>query len=268
MRHFFILIVSVLVLLAGCTNKSQPTLDWETYKLEKVQEVGDSIINFSFDARCELPVNYMPSSTTRAIRDQLVTVLLGAPYVEYSNGKLLRKYCDVLKDESEMLMKEYENEGVNIESLAYEEIIRGKVIWSSDSILSYSKELYVFTGGAHGLTNTTQMVFDLRNGELINESDIFYAESMDALTNLLIKKANKMRDGDRLPKRSSEFIFNEPYPNGNFIVDYKGIEYMYNPYEIAPYVYGQVRIPLSIEEVLPMLKPESVVYKFFTGQNT
>ena len=41
----------------------------------------------------------------------------------------------------------------------------------------------MFTGGAHGLTNTTQMVFDLRNGELINESDIFYAESMDALTN-------------------------------------------------------------------------------------
>ena len=268
MHQRFIIIGIILLSLVGCSKQKSTSLEWETYKLEKQIAMGDSIVTFSFDGKCELPVHYDNRPAATLVRDQLLFTLFGENYLDYSNMRVMKHYCESLKEESDLLLAEFQDEGINLQNLRYDEILRGKVIWSTDSLISYAKELYVFTGGAHGLTSTTNMVFDLKTGAMLSESDIFYADAMDNLTMMLIQKANKMRNGDQLPKKNKDFIFDDPYPNGNFIVNYKGIEYLYNPYEIAPYSYGQIRIPLTIAEVMPMLKPGTVVYNFFSKQQS
>lgn len=48
-------------------------------------------------------------------------------------------------------------------------------------------------------------------------------------------------------------------PNGNFYITDESINYVFNPYEIAPYYMGQTEVTIPFARIRNILKPNSIV---------
>jgi hypothetical protein len=48
-------------------------------------------------------------------------------------------------------------------------------------------------------------------------------------------------------------------PNGNFYITHESINYVFNPYDIAPYAVGQTEIDILFADLKEILKPNGVI---------
>ena len=136
--------------------------------------------------------------------------------------------------------------------------------WSSDISGSFTTrckargwQTYCFggsdyMGGAHPFSYASYTVFDMKTGEEVHESDFLDIENED-LWELLY---DKTLQGGNMDDEflTAEDLFELPTFNGNFSVDDECVTWLYNPYEIAAYVYGPIEAVISWEELAPYLK--------------
>lgn len=106
-----------------------------------------------------------------------------------------------------------------------------------------------YQGGAHPFSYASYTVFDMKTGNVVTEEDFLDTES-DELWELLF--SHLLTSGE--DEITEEDLFEMPTFNGNFSVSDEGITWLYNPYEIAAYVYGPIEASLSWEELKPYLK--------------
>ena len=122
---------------------------------------------------------------------------------------------------------------------------------ASVAILSYTVTKYTYTGGAHGMTSETTLNFDTDNGSLIGETELFqdgYEERLSSLLSLHLPEALQE------PGDTAMLFTRDIRPNGNFRVSEAGITYIYNQYEIGPYVLGAVEVTVPWEELKDLLR--------------
>ena len=122
------------------------------------------------------------------------------------------------------------------------------------SLRTYVVSSSHYMGGAHGMHGISCYVIDMKSGSLVGEEDLFVQGYERTLADLLFQHCMddlKEEMGDTDP---DEIFYAEIAPNGNFSVDEKGVTYYYSPYEIAPYSYGVITIPVSWEELKPILR--------------
>ena len=115
---------------------------------------------------------------------------------------------------------------------------------------SFQLSTYGYTGGAHGIDSEKGMTFDLSSGRLITENDLFIREYKPELSRILTA---------HLQESVSEDIYESLFikaiePNGNFVIAPEGMTYIYNRYEIGPYVSGIVRVTVPWEELEGLMR--------------
>ena len=104
-----------------------------------------------------------------------------------------------------------------------------------------------YTGGAHGSYFLSYTVFDMKTGEVVTEEDFLDME-IEELSDLIYDKVLEELDEDMW-----DVIYETPHPNGNFRVDDEGVCWVFNPYEIGPYVLGTLDAFVSWEELAPYM---------------
>jgi hypothetical protein len=119
------------------------------------------------------------------------------------------------------------------------------VLYSDSTIVSYQRTLYTYAGGAHGMNTKTNYVFNLKTGKLLTEEDLFGKDFERKIQKRLTEKANILRQQDMLPEEDIFYSNSNITPNGNFAITDTSIIYTFNPYEIAPYVYGIIDIEIT-----------------------
>lgn len=132
-----------------------------------------------------------------------------------------------------------------------------KLLWNADSIISLACQSYQYTGGAHGLTNTTLMVFDLRKNRPLRLDDLFKTGYESVLRTALENRLRLQYDlGADGPLNGRQGILFNPHLGltDNFYVTGGGIGFLYNPYEVAPYSVGQIELYLPFAELRSILK--------------
>ena len=128
---------------------------------------------------------------------------------------------------------------------------QGAVSGTHGNILSYTVTKYTYTGGAHGMTSETTLNFDTDNGSLIGETELFqdgYEERLSTLLSLHLPEALQE------PGDTAMLFTRDIRPNGNFKVSEAGVTYIYNQYEIGPYVLGAVEVTVPWEELKDLLR--------------
>ena len=98
-----------------------------------------------------------------------------------------------------------------------------------------------YTGGAHGMYANSYLVFDMKTGGIVREED-FLDTDADELLELIYDSIL-----DNLDEDMWDAIYEVPTLNGNFRVDDEGVCWVYNPYEIGPYVLGALDAFVSWE---------------------
>ena len=138
-----------------------------------------------------------------------------------------------------------------IRPLPYDLRVMGKV-GLCGHVASVRIETYMLTGGAHGDMRVRIMNFDLRDGKRLDVSDLFTdTMSLAALNRVAFKK---MLFDKGL---SEDVLFVEPdrLPLPSDIgIDSSGVTMHYDPYRIAPYVFGKMEYLIPYDEAKPLLR--------------
>lgn len=258
---FNLFLLSMLAcVLFSCSREAVKT---KTYKFSEEYYLTDAKTDgvYSIDIRVQLPVEYKNAGVLTTLRNSIVAHLVGEDYVRYSNGEFLTAFTDMIK-------REYKEQGLPLLNDRYEESmvynnelqLNGEALMNDGRIFSYRIKEYVFTGGAHGLQTLTYFNYDMANGKQFGEEDIFTEGSTDFISNLIKQRIVEQNDEiDSLEGLDKIYWTEYIKPNNNFYVTEKGINYVFNPYDIAPYVYGSTEVSLSFAELTPVLKKDSPV---------
>lgn len=117
--------------------------------------------------------------------------------------------------------------------------------------VSVGQLVYQFTGGAHGMSSLTATTVRISSGRAISLADLFlpgsdYRERLD----VAVRRVGTARG---LPL----WGFNGIKETANFYLTDKGVVLFFQPYEIAPYSEGIVKIMAPYQELADILAFET-----------
>lgn len=114
-----------------------------------------------------------------------------------------------------------------------------------NKIITFRQSEYAYEGGAHGNTEIAFRSFSLQSGkELSNKiEDVFDMSKKDKILSLLSQKLEPQKNelfAESLPLREMSSLF---------FITRAGIVMIWQPYEIAPYASGFIRVVMSPEDL-------------------
>jgi hypothetical protein len=141
------------------------------------------------------------------------------------------------------------------ELIGWEGDVSGHLTHKSKKVLNIELQHYIFTGGAHGYSGKTSLLFNLETGRSIANDSIF--TDVKAVTKIAERHfREKFRIPDSAPINSNGLMFETgkfTLPQTIFYSD-KGILLYYNTYEIASYADGPRDVMLPYSEIGKFLK--------------
>ena len=141
-----------------------------------------------------------------------------------------------------------------------------KILFRSDSLLSYAVEYSDYEGGAHGSYRILYTSIDLNELNTISEEDLFVPDYYKPLTEKIIERLMdqyKADNPDSLLMRGF-FTIEDIVPNNNFWLNEEGIHYSYNQYEIAPYSMGVINVTVPYADLSDILLPDGIISNYST----
>ncbi|MFO7321856.1 MAG: DUF3298 domain-containing protein [Chloroflexota bacterium] len=131
--------------------------------------------------------------------------------------------------------------------------ISSDVFYHSDTIASLLLTVSNYTGGAHPNSFFKTMTFDLENGIQLGFNQVFPPENNPLAIIAPIAQAQLI---EKLPDLEESWIRDGASMDSanyrNFVLTEDSVIFYFDPYQVAPYVYGpqQVEIPLSELEAI------------------
>jgi len=269
-KQSILLLFSILTttIFFSCTQKTIKTEEKDfikKYYLSKDTTKGA----LSMDLEVEIPVAFTNKEVLKSIRAVIVTNLFGEEYVSHANDSIVQLFSNKLvteyKENNGPLLDELDS--TNRYSFDNEHTLSGFSLLSDKKIYVYGIERYVNMGGAHGLETRNYYNFDLKTGNLITEKDLFKAKYESELAKLIklriVEESKEYKDEKNsepiLDLENTDYWTDSIKANGNFYITDEGINYVFNPYEIAPYYMGQTEVTLPFNRLNSLLKPNSII---------
>lgn len=278
------------LLLTGCQlNSSQkvadPVFEFDTLQIDTVCPL---LASYSRPA-CHLQLFFQsPKSTnTESVRkavSSFISSLASQASEDCEQGDNMPQVLDVLCGN---YIRRYLSEGHDaitnyngdVEAAAnwmsYEENIQGLVLFMSDGILCYEVRNENYTGGAHGSTSVRCGTLDMRQLVPILFADVFSDLSRQPLSQLMVNRLSQDCGGltvEEMVDRGLLLADATIEPTDNFAVTTSGIEWVFDPYEIAPYSLGVIRILVSWDDLQYYIDAQSpllpLALKYRTTEST
>lgn len=121
-------------------------------------------------------------------------------------------------------------------------------------LLTYLVFSESYTGGAHGMYYSIPYIINTKTGEIVTENDLFKPGYVAPVTEL-IKTQIQQEQGSL----TFEGMFQDGMvPNGKCGVSGEGITWYYQPYEVASYAEGIIKVTISWADLKPYLNTEYI----------
>ncbi|MEI8086143.1 MAG: DUF3298 domain-containing protein [Paludibacter sp.] len=264
-----LLTISILSLLMffSCTQKGVKTEEKDlTKRYFLSSDTTKGALNI--DIHVEIPIASAEKNILDSIRATVIKNLFGKKFSSHSNDSILQLFVtEIEKDykaNNEPLLNELDT--ASSYSFNNDHTIEGFSLMNDKKIYVYGIDRYVYMGGAHGLSNRTYFNFDLKTGKVITEKDLFSDNSLKAISELIkvriVEESKETSEAGTPPIRDlddTDFWTDSIKPNGNFYISDESINYVFNPYEIAPYYIGQTEVSLPFERISKFLKPNNPI---------
>ncbi|MEA1786570.1 DUF4163 domain-containing protein [Arenibacter sp. GZD96] len=237
----FILIVGLLA-SCGSDEKKQLSFTTKTYQTEPCQHCPSIFIEMPQVVEDSELGNLINEAVTQAVILELIyDDSLGIRTPEEAMASFKNGFLE--------LKKMYPDE-----SLGWEAQIVSTPSYEDQNVLSIKIDAYLFTGGAHGQSTTRFLNFDKKKGVQLSTWELF-KESEGFLS--YVEQKFRLQEG--IPAgasiNSTGFMFEEAtfYLPETIGYTKKGIQLIYEQYEIASYADGPVSLVLPYKEVQPYL---------------
>lgn len=132
-----------------------------------------------------------------------------------------------------------------------------------DSIYNYSVVTYEYTGGAHPNTSLHWTNINANSGKEIKKEDVFKEECSKQIIELIEKQlladVNNRLETDTITSiqglwENGVLLDVDLYVPNNFLITEEGIKFLYNRYEIAPYVMGDFQLTVPYDDIKNYIK--------------
>ena len=252
-RVFLFLSVAALCMVAACTREMKTAIAADQGKIDLEGYEG-------YGCGWSYSMEYVTSAKSQEIADNINRAIIqSALYSDLTDkapviSTCCQQWVEGIKTEydefaSEILPELDEGDEPWMMNWSYSMDGSFTTGCASRNLRTYSVMDDSYSGGAHGTTINTFLVFDLTTGRQITEADLFRDGFEEDIAEPLYDKVLEGLDED-----AWDAIYEVPTPNGNFSVSEQGLTWHYNQYEIAPYVVGPLSAEFSWDELAPYLK--------------
>ena len=266
-KQIIFLFFSSLIIISFFSCK-QKTIKTEEKDFSKrfYLETDTSKGALNVDIQVEFPVEYENQNRLDSIRAIIISNVFGENYVKYPNDSIIPLFITDLNQDyvNNNLSLVNQLDSGSVYTFNNEHTVSGFSLLSDKKIYVYGVERYVYMGGAHGLNTRNYYNFDLTTGKLITEKDLFVDNYKELLSDLIkkrmVEESKESNEKDPiLDLENSDYWTDSIKPNGNFYITDEGINYVFNPYEIAPYALGETEVTLPFDRLKGILKSENII---------
>lgn len=228
----------LFILTISCKDKNEISHEPLTFKSEKCNdcpEVQIDVFNFEGDSKIVSTIN-------NTIREEIIDQLIYDDEIKANTvDDAIQSFKKGFLDLKEMYPDE---------SLGWEAKIKGEISFENKDVISIKLDTYIFTGGAHGFSATKFLNFDKKKGNEFENWQLF--NDKDAFTHFA---ETKFKIQENIPQNASinstGFMFEGDnfYLPSNIGFTEKGLQLLYNQYEVASYADGPIVITLPYNEI-------------------
>ncbi|ETN94547.1 hypothetical protein P278_24900 [Zhouia amylolytica AD3] len=235
MKKYYFLFLAILAFIS--CNSDGIKLTTEAINSKSCKDCAKVSINLP-----KATGNFVADSINQHLNDYAIQVL---NYTEEHTS-------ESIKQEVENFVSEYQKMKKDFPDMAavWEATIDGNVSYQTEDLISLQLDSYVYTGGAHGYGAVSYMNIDAKTGALLETKDLFTDFSA---FKVLVEK--KFRQIHNIPEKesinSTGFMFDNDVfelPQ-NIGYNEKGIVLIYNPYDIAAYAEGMIKIEIPFDDL-------------------
>lgn len=253
---YIFIIMSILCVGVSSCKKQHELRHINNIKVIKVNKFAH-LTESTGSPKCsiEISVSYIDEndSIAKKINGIICKQLFGIGDMELKQAtdSFVAKYIHDYKNSLISFYKEDNNDQSKQSWYEYWYKINTDIRLDKDEIITYIITKEIFEGGAHSIKTTTVMNFASKTGDIVKLGDILIPGYEKHLNGQLLEQLKKetgasdiyaLRDKGYL--HSSDIFIPE-----NFIIGNKGITFIYNPYEIAPYEMGTTELSIEYDNI-------------------
>lgn len=150
-----------------------------------------------------------------------------------------------VREEYRALKKEFPDT-----AMEYEISFMVKPAMEARGVIVLRAETYAFTGGAHGMDSLWVATIDAKTGKVLKWDDLFKADAGDKLTDMIGDELRRKQKADLSVSLKSVGFFEQVVrPCDNVYVNEKGIGFVYNPYDVAPFSEGRFDVFFPYDKI-------------------
>lgn len=196
--------------------------------------------------------NFINTSIFSALLGDSLAHLAPAPAAGLEATKAA--YFDLFRQEVGAMVQEgIISSDEEMSAFSYQQEQGVSVYFNQHDLLTLGFSTYTYTGGAHGMHSTQVRSYDIKNKKVYTLEDILRPGSQAQLS-LALAQAVRDRFGMSAEQSLSEYLFEDTIePNSNFGLTDKGIFFVYAPYEIAAYAFGEIELFIPFAAIRPLL---------------
>lgn len=244
MRNLFLL----TVLLAGLSCQSESGLVFSPREFEGPQCANCPKVRVSIPQADE--TRQLGRVVNRAVSEEIIHWL---DYDEENQAASIPEAIEAFAAGYEVLRSEFPDE-----TIGWEATVEGRISHETQEVLTIFLEGYIFTGGAHGYTSSRYLNFDKKDAAEMDTWQLF--SDLDGFQRFA---ESRFREEHHISAEadinSTGFMFEDgmfQLPE-NIGLEPEGLVLLYNPYEVASYADGPIRLVLAYKDVKPFLAHET-----------
>ena len=249
MRTKSLLILSLAALFCACeewkgtgSEQEEPVWGKASVIVENPIAPGDTLcyhIEFNLDTLAG--ESDLAKSLSQVLRDSIICAE-GQPTVMQAIAASIESTEAEWK---EMLAEVYDENDEYHGLLQYNYTLEGgPVETNNDSILSYQTSFDMYLGGAHGMYAVGYYNFDKKTGKLLNIRDIVPADKEESVLKAMKEQLVKDFDAEDEYDLRESVLLSDVYLTNNFLLKKDSIQFLFNPYEIAPFCCGTIDVTI------------------------
>ena len=237
-------------------------------KIKLLPDKPDSIPYATLDIKFVYPAAFGTKEQLQKLQSVFYENVLGEQYAKALAPDSVVKtyvkdYVNMYRENSadfNQILLEYEKDEIPYYAFSHTRSISNRIEYKNEALLSFSVHADEYLGGVHGTYIQENVVVNLNTLEKIQEADVFIPDYKEPLARVIREKLLKVMEenagSDDADLREYFFEFDSIYPNNNFMMDDKGVHYVYNVYEIASYAAGMFEVFILYSEIANLLNAE------------
>lgn len=284
--------VSLLILFASCqSDNEEPPLKENLVKFDTlIVEKRQYLQNDTLNPFCDLNVHFIypvaaPNSDLQKIQQHFILNTFGQAYDSFVVEEAIEQYTKTFLSSYEADARVFQNELHNLkaypelipqnldthhenelqsnEFYSYLETLTSKIHFNKNNLLSFQVSRSNKKGGSAKYSSCNNYVINLQTGNLVTENDLFIAGYDVALQQLFATKLLQQNQVTTVYELEElgYFGIEEIMPNRNFLIDEKGITYIFNKGEYSAYLLDAPEVFISFDEVKMLLRENTLVSK-------